>query len=81
MENPSGRRVLWGFQLVLHGWCSHSGDDHFGADIETGTGVIEGVDGGFRLKMKIAPPVHPFQQVPEKSGNIIDIRLRIILWR
>ena len=47
----------------------------FGAEIETLTGVVQGIDRGLGLEMKVSSPVRPSEHVLEEVGNLVTARL------
>ncbi len=52
--------------------------DDFRAGIPTLARVVEGVDGGFSLKVQVALPVHPLQHVAEEGADIVGRQVRYV---
>ena len=52
---------------------SPRGDDELRTRVESAARVVERVDRGLSLKVAVAPPVDPFEEVREKRPNVVGI--------
>src|SRR6185369_9830404 len=77
---PLGKLKTWrNFSGQLSPRRSGGGDDHLGTFVEPIAAVIEGVDGGGGLEMKVLAPVHPLQDMAEEGGDVTGVQLRRVI--
>lgn len=57
---------------------SSGGDDNFGALVESRSRIIEGVDGGTGLKVKVTTPIDTFENVDEVIVNMMCVEVGVV---